>query len=235
MPSDFGGMGASSSQSLSESLSAGVPPVGASAASLADAASAGVAPLPSEMSGTATAASSGFASGIGSGEGATRASASALSSAASTMGNGNSWQWGNHLGSNFAAGLRAARGLVSGAASIVANVAADILGFSVPKDGPWSGSEKGGYTSGLHLGENFAAGMMAAVPGVRSASDALAEAARPDLYRPAATAPRSGGAGASQVINVYIDGARLAASSEAEDLVRRLVGATVGTAAMGRA
>lgn len=235
MPSDFGGMGASSSQSLSESLSAGVPPVGASAASLADAASAGVAPLPSDMSGTATAASSGFASGIGSGEGATRASASALSSAASTMGNGDSWTWGNHLGSNFAAGLRAARGLVSGAASIVANVAADILGFSVPKDGPWSGSEKGGYTSGLHLGENFAAGMMAAVPGVRSASDALAEAARPDSYSPAATAPRPGGAGASQVINVYIDGARLAASSEAEDLVRRLVGATVGTAAMGRA
>lgn len=235
MPFDFGGMGASSSQSLSESLSAGVPPVGASAASLADAASAGVAPLPSDMSGTATTASSVFASGIGSGERATRASASALSSAASTMGDGDSWTWGNHLGSNFAAGLRAARGLVSGAASIVANVAADILGFSVPKDGPWSGSEKGGYTSGLHLGENFAAGMMAAVPGVRSASDALAEAARPDSYKPTATAPRPGGAGASQVINVYIDGARLAASSEAEDLVRRLVGATVGTAAMGRA
>ena len=235
MPSDFGGMGASSSQSLSDALAAGVPSTGASAASLADAANAGVAPLPSDMSGTGAAASSGFASGIGSGEGATRASASALSSAASTMGSGNSWQWGNHLGSNFAAGLRAARGLVSGAASIVANVAADILGFSVPKDGPWSGSEKGGYTSGLHLGENFAAGMMAAVPGVRSASDALAEAARPDSYRPAATSIRSGGAGASQVINVYIDGTRLAASSEAEDLVRRLVGATVGTAAMGRA
>ena len=235
MPSDFGGMGASSSQSLSDSLSAGVPPVGASAASLADAASAGVAPLPSDMSGTGAAASSGFASGIGSGEGATRASASALSSAASTMGNGNSWQWGNHLGGNFAAGIRAASGLVGGAASLIASTAKSILGFSTPDDGPWSGSEKGGYTSGLHLGENFAAGMMAAVPGVRSASDALAEAARPDSYRPDATAPRPGGAGASQVINVYIDGARLAANSEAEDLVRRLVGATVGTAAMGRA
>ena len=235
MPSDFGGMGASSSQSLSDALVAGVPSTGASAASLADAASAGVAPLPSDMSGTGAAASSGFASGIGSGEGATRASASALSSAASTMGSGNSWQWGNHLGGNFAAGIRAASGLVSGAASLIASTAKSILGFSTPDDGPWSGSEKGGYTSGLHLGENFAAGMMAAVPGVRSASDALAEAARPDSYRPAATAPRPGGAGASQVINVYIDGARLAASSEAEDLVRRLVGATVGTAAMGRA
>lgn len=235
MPSDFGGMGASSSQSLSESLSAGVPSTGASAASLADAASAGVAPLPSDMSGTGAAASSGFASGIGSGEGATRASAGRLSSAASTMGSGNSWTWGNHLGGNFAAGLRAASGLVSGAASLIASTAKSILGFSTPDDGPWSGSEKGGYTSGLHLGENFAAGMMAAVPGVRSASDALAEAARPDSYRPAATAPRPGGAGASQVINVYIDGARLAASSEAEELVRRLVGATVGTAAMGRA
>lgn len=235
MPSDFGGMGASSSQSLSAALSAGAPPVGASSASLADAASAGVAPLPSDMSGTGAAASSGFASGIGSGEGATRASASALSSAASTMGSGNSWQWGNHLGGNFAAGIRAASGLVSGAVSLIASTAKSILGFSTPDDGPWSGSEKGGYTSGLHLGENFAAGMMASVPGVRSASDALADAARPDSYRPAATAPRPGGAGASQVINVYIDGARLAASSEAEDLVRRLVGATVGTAAMGRA
>ena len=235
MPSDFGGMGASSSQSLSDALVAGVPSTGASAASLADAANAGVAPLPSDMSGTGAAASSGFASGIGSGEGATRASAGRLSSAASTMGSGNSWQWGNHLGGNFAAGIRAASGLVSGAASLIASTAKSILGFSTPDDGPWSGSEKGGYTSGLHLGENFAAGMMAAVPGVRSASDALAEAARPDSYRPAATAPRPGGAGASQVTNVYIDGARLAASSEAEDLVRRLVGATVGTAAMGRA
>lgn len=235
MPFDFGSTGASSSQSLSDALVAGVPSTGASAASLADAASAGVAPLPSDMSGTGAAASSGFASGIGSGEGATRASASALSSAASTMGSGNSWQWGNHLGGNFASGIRAASGLVSGAASFIASAAKSILGFSTPDDGPWSGSEKGGYTSGLHLGENFAAGMMAAVPGVRSASDALAGAARPDSYRPAATAPRPGGAGASQVINVYIDGARLAASSEAEDLVRRLVGATVGTAAMGRA
>lgn len=235
LPAELAPYGEAAAQALGSSMSLNSAPVGASAASLADAASAGVAPLPSDMSGTGAAASSGFASGIGSGEGATRASAGRLSSAASTMGSGNSRQWGNHMGSNFADGLRAARGLVSGAASFIASTAKSILGFSTPDDGPWSGSEKGGYTSGLHLGENFAAGMMAAVPGVRSASDALAEAARPDSYRPAATAPRPGGAGASQVINVYIDGARLAASSEAEDLVRRLVGATVGTAAMGRA
>ena len=191
--------------------------------------------VPGEMGAVGADGAESFASGIGSGEGATRASAISLSSAASTMGSGDAWQWGNHLSGNFAAGIRAASGLVSGAAGFIAYTAKSILGFSTPDDGPWSGSEKGGYTSGLHLGENFAAGMMAAVPGVRSASDALAEAARPDSYRPATAAPRSGGSGASQVINVYIDGARLAASPGAEDLVRRLVGATVGTAAMGRA
>lgn len=176
MPSNFSGMGISSSQSLSDSLSAGTSSAASSAGSLADAASSGVSTLPSALGNTGTSASSQFATGVGSGEGATRSAANKLSSAASKMGDGDSWTWGNHLGSNFASGLRAASSFVSSAASTIASVAANILHFSTPDDGPWSGSEKGGFTSGLHLGENFAAGMMAAVPGVRSASLSLAAA-----------------------------------------------------------
>ena len=177
LPGEAQATGSGASGGLSAGLAAGIGSVAASAQSLASSASSGVAGTPSDLSGKGRSASSNFASGIGSGVGATRTSADRLSSAASNMGSGNSWQWGNHLGGNFASGIRAASGLVSGAASFIASTAKSILGFSTPDDGPWSGSEKGGYTSGLHLGENFAAGMMAAVPSVRGAAAQLATAA----------------------------------------------------------
>lgn len=60
------------------------------------------------------------------------------------------------------------------------NAAASIMRFSVPEDGPFSGSERGGETSGRHLVENFASGMEGAIGDVRRASEDVAEAARVD-------------------------------------------------------
>ena len=108
------------------------------------------------------------------------AGASLSSSAVSGMGSADSWTSGYHLGSNFASGLGSAVDVVAGAAASVAAAAKRNLGFSVPKDGPWSGSERGGFTSGLHLGRNFAEGMMAAIPDVERSSLALADAATVD-------------------------------------------------------
>lgn len=107
------------------------------------------------------------------------AGASLSSSAVSGMGSADSWTSGYHLGSNFVSGLRSAADIVAGAAAKIAEAAKANLGFSVPKEGPWSGSERGGFTSGLHLGQNFAEGMMSAVSDVSRASLALADAANP--------------------------------------------------------
>ena len=137
--------------------------------------------VPGEMGAIGSDGSNRFASGIGSAEGATRGSAGRLASAASGMRNvGDTWTWGYHLGNNFGSGLRGATDIVARAAARVAAAAKASLGFSVPKDGPWSGSERGGVTSGLHLGQNFADGMARAIPDVERASLALADAATVD-------------------------------------------------------
>lgn len=120
-------------------------------------------------------------SGVSSQSGAAYAAGAQVGgSAASGMSSADSYTSGYHLGSNFAAGIRGSSGLISRAAAYAAQVAHDQLGFSVPKDGPWSGSEKGGVTSGLHLGQNFAEGMMEAIPDIERASEALADAASVD-------------------------------------------------------
>lgn len=173
LPVEAQATGSGASGGLSAGLAAGVGSVAASARSLASSASSGVAGTPSDLSGKGRSASSNFASGIGSGVGATRTSADSLSSAASNMGGGDSWTWGSHLASNFASGISAGISWVSSAAASIAQAAKNAIGFSVPKEGPWSGREKGGETSGLHLAQNFARGMLSGAPAVSSAARAL--------------------------------------------------------------
>lgn len=173
LPGEAQATGSGASVGLSAGLAAGVGSVAASARSLASSASSGVAGTPSDLSGKGRSASSNFASGIGSGVGATRTSADRLSSAASNMGGGDSWTWGSHLASNFANGISAGISWVSSAAASIAQAAKNAIGFSVPKEGPWSGREKGGETSGLHLAQNFARGMLSGAPAVSSAARAL--------------------------------------------------------------
>lgn len=173
LPGEAQATGSGASGGLSAGLAAGVGSVAASARSLASSASSGVAGTPSDLSGKGRSASSNFASGIGSGVSATRTSADRLSSAASGMGGGDSWTWGSHLASNFANGISSGISWVSSAAASIAQAAKNAIGFSVPKEGPWSGRERGGETSGLHLAQNFARGMLSGAPAVASAARSL--------------------------------------------------------------
>lgn len=177
LPGDAQSTGSRASSGLSSGLAAGIGSVSSSARSLASSASSGVSGTPSDLSGKGRSASSNFASGIGSGVGATRNNARSLASAASNMQNaGNSYNWGSHLASNFASGIRAGITWVSNAAWSIVQAAKNAMGFSVPKEGPWSGAEKGGETSGLHLAQNFAGGMLKGEGLVSDAARRLASA-----------------------------------------------------------
>ena len=136
--------------------------------------------LPGTASTQGTKGGSNFASAIRGQYGAVGSAASALASAAKKMGNGNSYSWGSHLAGNFARGLRSNISAVAGAAAALMSAAKRNMGFTVPEDGPWSGRERGGFTSGLHLAENFADGMLAGTGSVSDAAEAVARAAAPE-------------------------------------------------------
>ena len=177
LPGDAQSTGSRASSGLSSGLAAGIGAVSSSARSLASSASSGVSGTPSDLSSKGRSASSNFASGIGSGVGSTRSNARSLASAASNMQNaGNSYGWGSHLASNFASGISAGITWVSNAAWSIVSAAKRAMGFSVPEEGPWAGSEKGGETSGLHLAQNFASGMLKGEGTVSDAARRLASA-----------------------------------------------------------
>lgn len=178
LPGEAQSTGSRASGGFSTGLASGIGSALSSSIELANSASSGVSGTPSDLSSKGRSASSGFASGIGSGVGPTRSNAQILANAASNMQNaGDSYSWGSHLSSNFASGIKAGVTWVSNAALSIVNAAKDAMGFSVPKEGPWSGAEKGGETSGLHLAQNFARGMLAGAPDVSSAARSLMGAA----------------------------------------------------------
>lgn len=181
LPGSMNQTGSSASRSLASGIGANRGSVASNAASLDSAARGGVSGLAGQMGSAGSSASSRFASGIGAGVGSTRSNANSVANAASSMSSvGNLYTSGSHLVSNFASGIRSGVNWVWNAAVSVANAAKRALGFSVPEAGPWSGSEKGGVTSGLHLAQNFAEGMRMGVGAVDAASTQLAAAASPD-------------------------------------------------------
>ena len=110
-----------------------------------------------------------FASGVGSKDDAARTSGGIVADGAQSgmkKHNSSANTWGRHLVENFSQGIRNAQSLATGAGSFIANAVKSVMGFSVPKKGPWSGAEKGGETSGRHLVENFATGMLTATSAV---------------------------------------------------------------------
>ena len=138
---------------------------------------------------------------------------------------GDMYASGSHLAQNFASGISAGVNWVWNAACSVAQAAKDALGFSVPKDGPWSGSEKGGMTSGLHLAQNFAEGMQRGVGDVRSASMMLASAASAGgSYAGVSYARNRRGAERTSTINNYyvIEGVTYAEGSDEGEAVKAL-------------
>lgn len=107
------------------------------------------------------------------GENPARNAASSVASSASSglsSRSGSASTSGSHLVSNFASGILGAVGLAVSAARSVAIAAANILQFSVPKEGPWSGGERGGERSGEHLVQNIARGIANAAPQLQQAS-----------------------------------------------------------------
>lgn len=199
---------------------------------------------PGKLGGFGSSASGNFASGLGANAGSVLAQANAIASNAAHAGNyGNSYEWGTHLAGNFASGISAGLGWVSSAARGIANAAASILHFSVPDQGPWSGSERGGMTSGLHLAQNIASGMMRGIPDVERAALSVAGAATvpvPTLGMRAVGAYGSKYGDSGRTIgtvnnwNLTINGAQLgSASPRAQQLIGELFGEFGLSADMG--
>lgn len=187
-----------------------------------------------DMRGKGATASGNFGSGIGSQAwNVARKAANIAANAAAMTAAGDTYRSGSHLASNFAAGINAGIGWVSRAATNIANAARSILQFSVPDKGPWSGAERGGKRSGLHLAQNFAAGMVSGVGSVSKAAETLAYAASVDAYAGNVSSRLSGGQSYSSVsesktVNYYVtvDGRTVQANPGIEDAVQTLVKST---------
>ena len=91
--------------------------------------------------------------------------------------NGNAGSWGNHLVQNFASGIRGMVGWARSAASAVAGAVANILGHTVPKEGPLSNRGKGEAEWGGHAVQNFAKGMESKIPDLEKTVGKVSETA----------------------------------------------------------
>ncbi|WP_307739720.1 phage tail tape measure protein [uncultured Parolsenella sp.] len=233
--------GSSASLGFSSGIAAQIGAASGNARSLGAGARGGVSGTASAMGAEGLSASSLFASGIGAGRGTTSSAAASVAGAARGMRNvGDMYGSGSHLASNFASGIRSGIGWVASAARAIADRAASILHFSVPDEGPWSGSERGGFTSGLHLGRNFAEGMRASSPAVEDAARMLAGAARPDVVAlsgggaapPGAAAAASGGT--TNYYSLTVDGTRAqSVTPQVAEAMRVIFGEFGLTSSMG--
>lgn len=181
LPSFFKTTGSDSSSGLSTGMVSGTGKVSSSAGSLNSAARNPLTQLPGWYGQTGTNSGSRFGTGIGTGGiGPTRSSVTSITNEAKGINKYERYSstWGRHLGNNFAAGIAGAVNAVTGAANNILEAAKSILGFSVPKQGPFSGAEKGGETSGRHLAENFARGLAGGADDVRDAAEEVVDAAR---------------------------------------------------------
>ena len=243
--STLGNTGFTAGSNFASKLGSMAGSAASNARSIATSATSGVSGAPGTLGNTGQSAGNRFASGVGRATSRSRTSGRSLSDAA--QGGAESWNAstsGSHLGSQFARGIGSAWNAVRNKALELVNAAKSVMGFSVPDDGPWSGSEKGGVTSGMHLGENFARGMALAVPTVRKSALDLAAAASPtvalgayDSVPSLAVVPSVSGSGQTVHVtnnNVYINGAKVNnLSAHAQELIGELFGEVGVVAGMG--
>ncbi len=243
--SSIGGSAGSSFASMVASFAGAAS---SSGSSLASSAKSGSNPAIGYLGSIGGSAGSSFASGVGSAFGSARSNGSSLASAASSgASDWGAYSSGSHLGHQFASGLGSAWNAVYSFASSLVNAAKSVMGFSVPKEGPWAGAEKGGVTSGMHLAQNFAAGMLMGIPDIEASAAALTSAMAPSLPSlapitasvPALVGMPAGRAAAGQAVqvtnnNVYINGAQVNnLSTHAQELVAELFGEVGVVTGMG--
>lgn len=179
LPAESQAAGMAAASYLAQEIANGSIGVGQAAAILDAAATGDISSLPPELQGYGQNAMNLFSGAIGAGATATGENVALVTDEVRKLNDeaANSATWGRDLIENFAAGISGAAELVTTAGNTVMGALTSLMQFSVPEDGPWSGAEKGGFTSGMHLVENFAAGMRAAVPDVESAAIDAANAA----------------------------------------------------------
>ncbi len=163
-------------RSMQQALLDGQGPVDVAAAGLVGSVAGQTAALPGVLGSDARGASRDFAAGLPLYRGAARSSADAMAAEARRMAAGDPYSWGQHLGENFANGIRGATTAVRNAASAVASAVTNILGHTVPREGILREGGEGERRWGRHAGQNYAEGMMQALPDIRHASEALAQA-----------------------------------------------------------
>lgn len=149
-----------------------------SASGLVGAATAQTGRLPGLMQTDGTNASRNFAAGLPLYQSVAKTNAGLMATAATNMNknSGKFHSWGKESGRNFANGISAAESFARTAATSVADVVRKIFGHSVPVEGPLRNAGKGEEEWGRHSVENYAAGMMAALPEIELASEAVARA-----------------------------------------------------------
>lgn len=175
---------------------------------------------------------SAFASSASSGFGKLKSAASTAMQAVKGSMTSNTYSWGKDFGDNWKKGLEAAK--IEDTARSVMDKVSKVMKFSVPKAGVWSGSERGGFTSGRHMGENWAQGLLSASIDVQRAANAALSFNAPytafdgpigafNSNSNAVSAPVQSGGVVNNNYNVYIDGTR-ASVDGIEDAVGRFLG-----------
>lgn len=177
-PSALGSTGSSAGSLFANGIGSYAGSAGSAAARLANMASNGTSGAPGALGRYGSSAGRNFSSGVGSASGSASSSGRSLASSASSgAGSWSAYTSGSHLGGQFASGIGSAWSAVREHALGLVEAAKKVMGFSVPEDGPWSGAEKGGVTSGRHLAENFADGIISGIPEVSSSALRLMESA----------------------------------------------------------
>lgn len=169
---EAGAAGEESASRFAGGIAAGEGPSRASGSLLRGAAASGVAGTAGDLGGEGSEASRAFGGHLADYRRQAAANAGLMADAASGMARdvARAGTWGAHLGQNFAAGLAGATRAIRNAASAAAAAVANILGHTVPKEGPLRAGGRGEALWGLHGIENYAEGMRAGLPALRSAA-----------------------------------------------------------------
>ncbi len=246
LPDELGAFGSSAGQSLADKLAAQSGTAMGAASKVAGAANNAVSGVPGNYADTGQSAGHNLSTGMLNKLDEVDRAAASVGNAAKSMKIDGSYDWGSDLAGNFASGIRSGINWVASAATALAEKAASIIHFTQPDEGVWSGSEKGGITSGKHLAQNFSEGMLLGLSDVARSAAALSSAMVP----PAPVLPTAVNAGAvvpataacaapagqsAQITNnnVYINGTQVNnLSTHAQELITALFGEVGAVAGM---